>query len=722
MRSNQLRLLWFGVSVLGVLASSPALFGQGSSGKEATIPVPNDWSHRSLIFSRPATTEQAQRVQRDPRYWQQRYRGQLPVMLPAAQSREALASQLRKNNEDVKDLRERRRRKPEGLWEQSLGSGGSVGAGNYPAKFSFLGTTANCGSAAQPDFVIYSTGLEGSISQASIVAYDNLYSGCGGTVPSGYWAYNTSGQILTSPVYSLDGTQVAFVQTNAGDEGNLVLLKWAASAGESVGSPTTLVPESAALYAACPTAPCMTTALLTDPLDTPANDTTSSVYYDYSGDAAYVGDNHGWLHKFNPVFKGQLTEVTTGGWPVQVNPTNPNPVASPVYDGASGNVFVGDLGGFLYRVSPTGGVTISGQLDHGTGIVDSPEVDSTAGLVYVFASSDGTANCDGGATACTAVYVLSTAFITGAVGSKAVVGDSVAYGSTPNPSPLYDGDFDSTYKNSVNATGNLYVCGNTGGPPILYQVPITAGVFGTVNSGPVLSNTTTPCSPVTDILNPNATGGATEWIFESAQAEGVSSGCAAGGCIFNFKVTPWQPSTAYAVGQEVLDSHFQIQVVVLALGTSGATAPTWSTTVGGITPDNEVFWLDQGVQSAFTPAAWVKDNAYNKGALILDPNNNIELVTTAGTSGGTIPTFNPTAGGATHDGTGTLVWTNVGAIATAALAAAGGTSAIIIDNMVGSGTLAGTSQVYFSTLSNQTTCGTSSSVGCAVQASQSALQ
>jgi hypothetical protein len=318
--------------------------------------------------------------------------------------------------------------------------------------------------------------------------------------------------------------------------------------------------------------------------------------------------------------------------------------------------------------------------------------------------------------------VLSTAFITGAVGSKAVVGDSVAYGSTPNPSPLYDGDFDSTYKNSVNATGNLYVCGNTGGPPILYQVPITAGVFGTVNSGPVLSNTTTPCSPVTDILNPNATGGATEWIFESAQAEGVSSGCAAGGCIFNFKVTPWQPSTAYAVGQEVLDSHFQIQVVVLALGTSGATAPTWSTTVGGITPDNEVFWLDQGVQSAFTPAAWVKDNAYNKGALILDPNNNIELVTTAGTSGGTIPTFNPTAGGATHDGTGTLVWTNVGAIATAALAAAGGTSAIIIDNMVGSGTLAGTSQVYFSTLSNQTTCGTSSSVGCAVQASQSALQ
>jgi hypothetical protein len=45
---------------------------------------------------------------------------------------------------------------------------------------------------------------------------------------------------------------------------------------------------------------------------------------------------------------------------------------------------------------------------------------------------------------------------------------------------------------------------------------------------------------------------------------------------------------------------------------------------------------------------------------------------------------------------------------------------LIIDNTVG--TLAGTSQVYFSTLSNQT-CGTSPTPGgCAVQASQSDLQ
>jgi len=719
MRSNQQRSLWFGVSVLGVLTLSPALFGQASPSKEATIPVPNDWSHHSLIFSRPATTEQARRVEQDPRYWQQRYRSQVPVMLPAP-GHDALASELRKDNEekDVKVSLRRRPRKADGFWGESLGSGGSVGAGNYPAKFSFLGTSANCGTAPQPDFVVYVTGLQGSGTQASIVAYDNLYSGCGGTVPSGYWAYNTGGQILTSPVYSLDGKQVAFVETSGG-LGILVLLKWAPSASETVGAPDTLIPVSNAAYPGC-TAPCMTEIFLVDGSGTQINDTTSSAFVDYSGDTAWVGGALGWLHKITPLFNGVPGEVVSGGFPVQVN--NGNALASPVHDPASGNVFVGDYGGFLYRVNPsTAAVTKSGQLDFGAGIVSSPEVDSTAGLVYVFSSSDGTANCASGATACTAVYVLSAAFGTGTVGSEAVVGDSVAHGTLPNPSPLYDGDFDSTYKNSVNATGNLYVCGNTGGPPILYQVPIAAGVFGTVNPGPVLSNTTTPCSPVTDIQNPNATGGATEWIFESMQAQGVSSGCAAAGCIFNFKVTPWQPSTVYTLGQEVLDSHFQIQVVSVG-GTSGTTAPTWSTTVDGLTHDGTtLIWVDQGVQSAFTPGSWAAGFAFSVGTLILDSNGNIErCIASFGTSGPSAPTWSTTPGNVTPDFD--VFWENLGASATAALATAGGTSAIIIDNMVGSGTLAGTSQVYFSTLSDQATCGTSSTVGCAVQASQSALK
>jgi hypothetical protein len=68
-----------------------------------------------------------------------------------------------------------------------------------------------------------------------------------------------------------------------------------------------------------------------------------------------------------------------------------------------------------------------------------------------------------------------------------------------------------------------------------------------------------------------------------------------------------------------------------------------------------------------------------------------------------------------------VTWKNLGAIASSALPAAGGTSGIILDNILSSGILAGASQVYFSTLGNQT-CGSTGAGGCAVQASQSALQ
>jgi len=391
-------------------------------------------------------------------------------------------------------------------------------------------------------------------------------------------------------------------------------------------------------------------------------------------------------------------------------------------------VFVADRGGFLYRVgSDTAFVATSGQLDFslaldsGPGIVQGPIVDSATELAYVFAASDGSGSCIGGAD-CAAVYELVVDFPEGNTGQEAVVGASTFSGSTPNP--LYIGGFDGAYLSSVNATGNLYVCGNTGGPPILYQVPIVASAmngFGT--PGPVLSSSGTPaCSPVTDFLNPDVAGGATEWLFASAQDLGSSSACSSGGCIFNFKDTPWTSSTAYAVGQEILDNHFQIQVVKVA-GTSGATAPGWSGIVGRTTTDGTVTWLDQGVESAFTLAAWTANHPYAVRTKILDNNNNVEFVTSTGTrlSGGTMPTFSLTPGGTTADGTHGLVWTNLGKIGTAALPVSGGASGVIIDNTVTSGTLAGASQVYFSTLSNQP-CGTSGAGGCAIQASQAEVK
>jgi hypothetical protein len=714
MRKNQRRFLCLGISIFGVLTFASGLLGQAAPDSAATVPHFTDWSNHHLIFSKPATAEQALRVEQDPRYWQQQLRHS-PAMLREGETRGAVASRMRHGSSDGinKD------------WSMDLGTGATIGATNYPAKISFRSTNATCaGGATQPDVVVYGTGLPGNTTQASIAAFDNLYSGCSGagTVPTAYWAFNTSGgKVTTSPVFSGDGKQMAFVQTDSFGNGLLVLLKWAAGSG-TVGSPVSLTRVRNSAYPAC-IAPCMTTSVLRDTIGVLHPDTNSSVFYDYTGDTAYVGDDGGWLHQFHPVFNGIPAEVRSAGWPAQVNSSAPTALTSPVFDFTSGRVFVADVGGFLYRVGPNTAfvATTSGPLDvssaeGGAGIVQGPIVDSTSEAVYVFASSDGSGSCAGGAD-CTAVYQLPINFADGDTGSEAIVGASTVFGSAP--SPLYIGAFDSTYENSVNATGNLYVCGNTGGTPILYQVPIVTGAMsGVGNTGPALSTTTTPCSPVTDIMNPNASGGATEWVFASAESGGVSSGCASGGCIFNFKDTPWKPMTAYAVGQEILDSHFQIQVVSMA-GTSGAAAPGWSAIVGHSTTDGTVHWLDQGVQSAVTLSAWAGSHAYVLHSKILDNNKNVQFVTKAGTSGGTMPTFNPTAGGTTTDNT--VTWTNLGALATADMPVSGGTSGIIIDNTVGTGTLAGASQVYFSTLGSQA-CGTSGTGGCAVQASQSALQ
>jgi hypothetical protein len=707
------RFLRLAVGLSGLAVLGWVLIGQAAPRARHGIPLPTDWSHSHVIFSRPATAEQVALVSEDPRYWQQRHR------------REDLVTRV-EGTDPTPDILDAASSSTNGAWSEDLGNNGVPGAGNYPAKFSFSTTTANCST----DYVVYSTGLIGSGTQASVVAFNNLYAtGCTGAVPAVYWAYNTGGLILTSPVLSLDGTQVAFVQTSGSPAGQagLVLLKWKASTTESVGSPgVPTVAASAAAYRTC-VAPCMYEVFLHNGGGTAVDDRTSSPFYDYSGDIAWVGGATGWLHEITGVFKGTPTEVThaTGVFPVQVNPTNPNTLSNPVYDHGSKNVFVGDAGGFFYAVnSATAAVTKSAQMDFGAGLVASPILDQTNGLLYVFASSDGTTNCAPGAVACSAVYILSNTFTAGTKGTELAVGTSVAFGTFPNPNPLYLGAFDSTYYNSVGGTGNLYVCGNTGLNPTVYRVPILAGAFST---SALAVAALTPaakhvaCSPVTDFSNPNALGGPAERLFFSVANNAHPTACGGKGCVMNFVDTPWQPSTAYARGQLVLvrrsNNTLWMNVAIVG-GTTGATAPAWTNTAGTITPgDGTVTWLNQGTPLVTPLAAWVKNHAYAVPNRIIDSNGNVEIVTIAGTSGGgAAPAFSTTAGGLTPLD-GTVTWINAGAWPNAGLVATLGTGGVIIDN---SNALTGASQVYFFTLGNQP-CPTTSGA-CAMQASQSTLK
>ena len=446
--------------------------------------VPDDWSHHHLVFSNPGTFADAMkngtydqwaRTVSDPRYQMQQMRRNAALQQKTSGTDGSLlGTEGDSAGAESGGQLYGRVRKPPPLhrdWSMTLGSGGSVGADQYPAKFSFSTTQASCDNATQPDFVVYNTGLASSGTQPSIIAYDNLYSGCSGAMhPLVYFQYNTiTGNIApTSVVLAEDGIQMAFIQ-RSGTTASLVILK---SARNTVGTNATLVTlgnTGAASYHAC-TAPCMTVITLNGS----PNVTYSAPFYDYARDVLYVGDDSGVLHKFQNIFvAGTPGEVTTG-WPVNIDSAAgaTDPLTSPVLDNTSGNVLVfisgtvDAAGAKLARVAATGGtVTVSGQLDNagaGLGFTDGPLVDSTAGTVYGFLNYN--------VNSAAGVVQLTTTFSSGSFGTA----QNLGLGSTLRVD--YNGAFDNTYYTSGNPalpTGNIYACGRAAATsrPTMYQYP-----------------------------------------------------------------------------------------------------------------------------------------------------------------------------------------------------------------------------------------------------------
>jgi len=520
--------------------------------------VPDDWTHHHLIFSDPGSFAEAvnqgsferwYKVVTDPRF-----------MIQQAK-RAGRAS-------TIDSERPREKRALHNDWSMSLGNGGSVGAGQYPAKFPFGTSNASCAN----DFVVYNTGLAGSASQPTINAYSNLYSSCSGSVPSVYWRYNTaypqgsttgdSSVITTSVVLSLDGTQLAFVQNNSSNVASLVLLKWQSSSSlVQMDSATNNVTTGS--YRSC-TAPCMTRITLSGS----GKDTNSSPFYDYSNDVLYVGDNSGKLHKFTGVFLGTPAEVTAS-WPVAVST---NVLTAPVYDSGTKRIFVADSGGFLYSYTTAGAAVMkSSQLaaSGSQGIVDAPLVDSNAGFVYVFVGDDESTNTTGSynclnATGCNGVFQFSTSDTTIGTGvcnptsatawSGSNCGKESVFGVGAASIVIYDGSFDQIYYAGSGTTGNLWTCAandNSGTPrPKLMQTLMSAfvpsgDVVGKANNviNPLTSAAGAVCSPVTEVFG---TGGTTDdYIFLSVTANGsVGGSTCTGACLYNFLVSTNGTSTS----------------------------------------------------------------------------------------------------------------------------------------------------------------------------------
>jgi hypothetical protein len=544
MKQNRVFMVRLFLTFAAIFAGILLFQSRAASIQDFTRPVHMsvDWSHRHLIYSGPPKGPNAWSAMQDPRYLRHRF-------IYGNQA------SLGEEREPTGVWRYRRwhwpfhRREEAPLkrdWQVSLGPNALTGNINFdysfPAKFTFdINATPSCAN----DFVVFSTGLVGTTGgQASIVAINELYSGsgaggtgiCGTGQPSVMWAYNTNlagdtnGLIYSSPVLSIDGTKVAFVETGNG-AAILKILKWVSAQGtvSAAITPTPITTGNA--WSTCPTTG--TSCLFSLTFSGGASDTLSSPFYNYNNDSLYVGDDNGVLHEFTGVFNGTPAEVTSGVWPLMISPGNF--LTGPVFDAVSGNIFVADINTSLYYVRETGstvGACASGSppclgtpslaVSNGFGVFDPPTVDQTTQEVFVYSASDPTGNA--------AVIQATTA-----------LANPVDTALQTSFDPIYSGAFDANYHSGNYASGFLYDCGTF--PATLYRIGFNSS--GVMNSSADAANvnleadgTGSGCSPITEILN-----GANDYLFFSMFQDGAATGCL-NGCVLGLNLTglAWPPS------------------------------------------------------------------------------------------------------------------------------------------------------------------------------------
>lgn len=505
----------------------------------------HDWSTRHVVFTGLTPENVAGAVRTDPRAWHS-WLGRTPHHFTSAGGT-GLEMQARPSHhsQDKKKLRED--------WQMPIGTG--VGPLAFPAKFGFdVEAAPDCAN----DYVVFPTtnlpfpGASGAGVNATVIAFNNLYTGPGptgicptpqspATQPSVLFAYNTAtttnGKADLSPVLSLDGKKIAFVESNDGFLSNYTafhVLTWIAGEGTAT---------SAAVPGNCSAGnSCMTTLVLSDT----HSDSRSNAFVDYAHDTAYVGDDGGLLHKITPVFNGTPAEVTGNGWPVQLDSVFAGQAQSPVFDSVSGRIFVTDSQGRLFVVDAASGELIASRNLSQFSPSD-PIVDSTNQTVFVF-FPDSSFNL-------TVAQFDTSAALMRQVGVGAIGGNV----------NVFTGQFDNNYFISPSS-GALYFAGAVAFHASLYSVGFTGKTLNATFSGPlVLSNSsmTSVPGPLTEIFNPTFSS-APDRLFLGNDTNCTSANN--NGCIESFDISNGFPSA-------ILNSH--------ALATNGA-----SLHVSGIVIDN----------------------------------------------------------------------------------------------------------------------------------------
>jgi hypothetical protein len=334
------------------------------------------------------------------------------------------------------------------------------------------------------------------------------------------WAYrgNTTagGQVVTSPVLSLSGTKIAYVESQAAGA-IFHVLTW--KAGEGTSATNAAIPT---LNGACTAA---SSCLKSVTLSGTVTDTFSSPWVDYATDKGFVGTDDGRIYRISCVFTCALNSNPTIDWtftlPVAgTGGTQPQP-DGPVYNSPYGYLLVGDqlgevwvinAGGFVPSLvfGPVmiggGGCTVINPPGRtGTpspcaptgpafGLSDSIMLDARgdAEKIYAFSGNDGTAGAS-------AVVAQMNQDLTGLVRVHVGLGGI----------DLHTGAFDNNYWGNSPGTGLLFLCGTGAATTIPRHYWIGFSAYPTMDSAPTgsfaqrVSTPNNPCSPYTEFYNPN---------------------------------------------------------------------------------------------------------------------------------------------------------------------------------------------------------------------------
>ena len=459
---------------------------------------PQDWTHRHIVFSRKSLSSLPQLAAIEPRVLQQALRQAEPYLratwkgIPSGRLGESFDGTGRD-------------------WNVALGIG-RVNFGMSPAKYGF---DPSAPPSCSDDFVTFGLNVAGVTGgQANMVAFNNLYSGSGGicTGPTILFAYNTTtgtnGRVMTSPVLSLDGTKIAFVES-ATSQSIFHVLTWATGTGNGTSATNSAVPGVG-----------NTASMTSLTYATTTTDTRSSPWIDYINDVAYVASDNGKLYKITGVFNG--TPALAGApWPVTIFAGRH--FTGAVLDQFTGNLFLGDGQGVLYSLNaanPTGSlkslaVGLSGQRN--PAILDAPIVDASDGTLFAISSNDGTS---------AVIVQADTATLTSL--TKVRLGQGSTAGTNVN---LYDGAFDNNYFNDPS-TGTMFVCGTgaADNTPRGYTLNFTGKILNPtpLSQTQLLTSARSRCSPISEFFNPNIGVGGTDFFFLGLTADCLganTSGC-----------------------------------------------------------------------------------------------------------------------------------------------------------------------------------------------------